>query len=118
MFQSMFQSWRRLAQRLLVIGLISILSMASVMAIAVQPSAAQIPLNSQKAVGQTKGELTGRTKNQPLNAEERLDRAYSISEEAGLREETRQAEGKFDPREDNESLLEKAKDALDNLTGK
>lgn len=115
---SIFQSWRRWAQRLLMVGLVSMLGIAGVMAIAIHPSAAQVPLDSKEVVGQTKDELTGRTKDQPLNAEERLDRAYSISEGAGLREEKRQAEGKFNPREDNESLVEKAKDVLDTLTGK
>ncbi|MGF1496981.1 MAG: hypothetical protein ACFB8W_09190 [Elainellaceae cyanobacterium] len=109
--------WRRLGQQLLTICLSALLSLVSVMAIAVPPSLAQIPLNTQKVEGQTKGEVTGRLKNEPLSPEERLDRAYDISEGAGLLEEKRQAEGKFDPKEDNESLVEKAKDALDDLTG-
>lgn len=107
----------QLGRRFLMVGLVSVLSFVSVMAIAVPPSYAEVPLNSQEAHGQTKEQLTGRSPGEPLSAEERLDRAYDISESAGLREEKRQAEGKFDPREDNESLLEKAKDAVERVTG-
>ncbi|MGF1458509.1 MAG: hypothetical protein ACFBSG_05730 [Leptolyngbyaceae cyanobacterium] len=113
-------SFNRLAhwvRRSLVVGFVTLLSLTSVLAIAVPPSAAQVPFNSQEAHGQTLRELTGRSKDAPLTPEERLDRAYSISEAAGLREEKRQAEGKFDPKEDNESLVEKAKDAVQELTG-
>lgn len=112
-----FSRCYQLGRRLVVVGLVSMLSLISVMAIAVQPSRAAVPFNSQEAHGQTKEQLTGRSQGQPLSAEERLDRAYNISESAGLREEKRQAEGKFDPREDNESLLEKAKDAVQRVTG-
>lgn len=105
-----------LVSRLLALALVGVLSLTGGWAIATPPSYAQIPLESQKAIGQTKGELTGREKGEPLSAEEKLDRAYSISEEAGLREEQRQAEGKDDPREGNESLAEKVKDVLDSIT--
>lgn len=81
----------------------------SLMAIAA-PSYAQIPFNSQEVHGQTVQQLTGRPKDAPLTPEERLDRAYSISEAAGLREEKRQAEGKFDPKADNKSLIEEVSD--------
>jgi len=101
--------WARSA---LVVALAVVLSLASVMAIAVSPSYAEVPFNSQEAHGQTKAQLTKRAKDSPLTPEERLDRAYSTSEAAGLREEQRQAEGKFDPKEDNESLVEKATDLL------
>jgi hypothetical protein len=107
----------QLGRRLLVVSIVCVLSLVSVMAIAVQPSRADVPFNSKDAYGQTKEQLTGREKGQPLSAEERLDRAYDISESAGMREEKRQAEGKFDPSEDNESLLEKAKDAVQRVTG-
>lgn len=98
------------AKSALIVGLAAVLSLASVMAIAVAPSYAGVPFDSKEAHGQTKAQLTQRAKDAPLTAEERLDRAYSTSEAAGLREEKRQAEGKFDPKEDNESLVEKATD--------
>lgn len=107
----------RIGRRLLTLGFAIFLSLTSVLTVAVQPSLAQIPLNSQEAHGQTKDELTGRTQGEPLSAEERLDRAYDISESAGIREEIRQSEGKFDPAEDNESLVEKATDAVKRITG-
>jgi hypothetical protein len=106
-----------LARRWLVVGLISMLSLVSVMTVAIQPSHAQIPMNSKEAHGQTKEQLTGRAKGEPLSPEERLDRAYSISEAAGMREEKRQAEGKFNPREENESVVEKLTDAISNVKG-
>lgn len=109
---------RRLAQRLVVVCLVSLLSFAGTCAIAIAPSYAQVPFDSQEAHGQTKAELTNRPKDAPLTPEERLDRAYSTSEAAGLREEKRQAEGKFDPKDDNESLVEKAKDAVDRVLQK
>jgi hypothetical protein len=107
----------RLGRPLLVAGLACFLSLTTVMTIAVPPSQAQIPFDSKEAHGQTKEQLTGRAKGQPLSPEERLDRAYDISESAGMREEQRQAEGKFDPKEDNESLAEKATDAVKRVTG-
>ncbi|MGB3308308.1 MAG: hypothetical protein WBG32_14005 [Nodosilinea sp.] len=108
----------RMGRRLLLIGLAGFLSLTSFLTIAVQPSQAQIPFDSQEAHGQTKEQLTGRVKGEPLSAEERLDRAYDISESAGIREEIRQSEGKFDPEEDNESLVEKVIDAVKRVTGK
>lgn len=114
---NLFTRCWQIGRRFLLVSLASVLSLASVMAIAVQPSYAEVPLNSKEAHGQTKQELTRRSQGDPLSAEERLDRAYDISESAGMREEKRQAEGKFDPREDNESLLEKAKDAVERVTG-
>jgi hypothetical protein len=107
----------RMGQRLLMIGLACLLSLTSVLTIAVQPSLAQIPFDSKEAHGQTKEQLTGRAQGEPLSAEERLDRAYNMSEATGIREEMRQAEGKFDPEEDNESLVEKATDAVKRVTG-
>ena len=107
----------RLGRRLLMIGLACVLSLFSVLTVAVQPSLAQIPLDSKEAHGQTKDELTGRTQGKPLDAEERLNRAYDMSEATGLREEMRQAEGKVDPTEDNESLVEKATDAVRRVAG-
>lgn len=104
--------WQRLAQRCLTFCLVSLLSLVSVLTVAVQPSHAQIPLDSHKAEGQTKQELTGRAKDAPLSDEERLERAYSIRQSTGMREEKRQTEAKFNPRQENESLLEKAKNAL------
>ncbi len=97
--------------------LIGILSLTGALTIAVQPSQAQVPFNSKEAHGQTKQQLTGRAQGEPLSAEERLDRAYDISESAGMREEKRQAEGKFNPKEDNESVVEKAADAVKRVTG-
>ena len=102
---------------MLAIALASVLALTSILTVAVQPSQAQVPFNSKAAHGQTKEQLTGRAKGEPLSAEERLDRAYDISESAGMREEQRQAEGKFDPKEDNESLVERATDALKQVTG-
>ena len=102
----------RWAKSALVVVLATVLSLASVIAIAVPPSYAAIPFNSKEAHGQTEAQLNKRAKDSPLTPEERLDRAYSTSEAAGLREEKRQAEGKFDPKEDNESLVEKAADLL------
>lgn len=107
----------QLLRRTAVISLIALLSVVSVMAIAVPASQAQIPFDSKEVHGQTERELTNRAKDTVLTPEERLDRAYSTSEAAGMREEKRQAEGKFDPKTDNESLLEKAKDAVQDLTG-
>ncbi|PSR19417.1 hypothetical protein C8255_02070 [filamentous cyanobacterium CCP3] len=107
----------RLGRRLLMLGLACLLSLFSFLTVAVQPSLAQIPFDSKEAHGQTKDELTGRTQGQPLSAEDRLNRAYDLSEATGLREEMRQAEGKFDPEEDNESLVEKATDAVKRVTG-
>jgi hypothetical protein len=111
---SLFRRYR-LGRRLLNGALVGLLTLTGFLTIAVQPSQAQVPFNSKEAHGQTKQELTGRAKGEPLSAEERIDRAYDISESAGMREEKRQAEGKFDPKEDNESLVEKTKDAI---TGK
>ncbi|WP_272066174.1 hypothetical protein [Oscillatoria sp. CS-180] len=108
----------RSLQRLFTVCLVGILSLVSAMAIAVAPSYAQVPFDSQEAHGQTLEDLTGRPKGAPLSDEERLDRAYTISEAAGLREEKRQAEGKVDPKEGNRSLVEKAKDAVEDVIGK
>lgn len=117
MNHAVLRRWLRIGRRLLIVLCISLLSLGSVMAIAVAPSRAEVPLNSQEAHGQTKKQLTGRAKGEALSTEERIDRAYDINEAAGLREEKRQAEGKFDPREDNESLFEKVKDAVDSIGG-
>jgi hypothetical protein len=106
-----------LGRRLLTFALIGFLTLTGLLTIAVQPSQAQVPFNSKEAHGQTKEQLTGRQKGEPLSAEERLDRAYDISESAGMREEKRQAEGKFDPKEDNESLVEKATETVKRVTG-
>jgi len=110
MIYAVFHRFTFWAKPALVMVLAAVLSLASVMAIAVAPSYAEVPFDSKEAHGQTKAQLTQRAKDAPLTAEERLDRAYSTSEAAGLREEKRQAEGKFDPQEDNESLVEKATD--------
>lgn len=118
MHYNLFECYYQLNRRLLVIGLVSVMSLLSVITIAPQASLAAVPLNSKEAHGQTKQELTQRSKGEPLSAEERLDRAYEISEAAGMREERRQAEGKLDPKEENESLLEKAKDAINQVQGK
>ncbi|MBD1876409.1 hypothetical protein H6F75_23245 [Nodosilinea sp. FACHB-131] len=107
----------RMGRRLLMVGLACFLSLTSFLTIAVQPSLAQIPFDSKEAHGQTKDQLTGRTEGKPLSAEERLNRAYDMSEATGIREEMRQAEGKVDPEEDNESLVEKATDAVKRATG-
>jgi hypothetical protein len=107
----------RLGKRLLALALLYFLSLTTVLTMAVQPVHAQIPFDSKEAHGQTKEQLTGRAKGDPLSAEERLDWAYDISESAGMREEKRQAEGKFDPKEDNESLVEKATDAVKRVKG-
>ena len=107
----------RLGQRFLQVLLVGLLTLTGFLTIAVPPSQAQVPFNSKQAHGQTKQELTGRAKGEPLSAEERIDRAYDISESAGMREEQRQAEGKFNPKEDNESLVEKATEAVKKVTG-
>lgn len=109
---AVFSRFVRWAKSALIVALAAALSLSSVMAIAVAPSDAAVPFDSQEAHGQTKAQLTKRAKDSPLTSEERLDRAYSTSEAAGLREEKRQAEGKFDPKEDNESLVEKATELL------
>ena len=106
-----------LGRRLMTMILVGVLSLTGALTVAVQPGWAQVPFNSKEAHGQTKEQLTGRAKGEPLSAEERLDRAYDISESAGMREEKRQAEGKFDPKEDNESVVEKAVDAVKQVTG-
>lgn len=107
----------RLGQRFLKVALVGLLTLTGFLTIAVQPSQAQVPFNSKEAHGQTKQELTGRAKGEPLSAEVRIDRAYDISESAGMREEKRQTEGKFNPKEDNESLVEKATEAVKKVTG-
>jgi len=112
MIYAVFHRFMHWAKSALVVALAAVISLGSVMAIAVAPSYAEVPFNSKEAHGQTEAQLNKRAKDSPITPEERLDRAYSISEAAGLREEKRQAEGKFDPKEDNESLVEKAADLL------
>ena len=96
----------RTCRRVLLVGLVSLLSWASVMAIAAPPSYAQIPLNEKEVFGQTKAEVTGREKGEPLTGEERLDRAYDLRVGVGLLEEKRQAEGKLEPSKDNKPPVE------------
>jgi hypothetical protein len=110
-------------KRVLIVGLMSLLSLSGLFIFANQPALADKPLN------------------RPSQAEEVIDRAYTMSEATGLREEDRQeayeeaAEAINDPkgldkiydedlkafRKENpgeNGLLEGAKDLVDKVTGK
>ncbi len=110
-------------KRVLIVGLMSLLSLSGLFIFANQPALADKPLN------------------RPSQAEEVIDRAYTMSEATGLREEDRQeayeeaAEAINDPkgldkiydedlkafRKENpgeNGLLEGAKELVDKVTGK
>ncbi|MFW6296492.1 MAG: hypothetical protein ACOC04_04810 [Halothece sp.] len=116
--KSLFAAFKQLFNKqLLIAALISILSFGTILTLIPQPSYAQIPINS-KETGLTKEELTGRSKDAPLPADEKINRAYDYSEGAGLREEKRQEKYETTkPEVENESLLEKAKDFVQDITG-
>lgn len=110
-----------ISKRVLILLLVSFLSLASVFTLAPQPSYAQVPLNS-KETGQTPAELTGRPQGAPLTPEEKIDNAYTYRRATGMREEDKQAEnsGVLKSSEEatsNESLLDKARDLIENVTG-
>jgi hypothetical protein len=110
-----------LAKRLLIFGLISLLNLSGLFVFANQPALADVPSRRP--------------------SEEAIDRAYTMSEATGLREEARQeaydeaAEAINDPRgldkiynedlkafkqetsDENGGLLEGAKDLVDKITG-
>jgi precorrin-2 methylase len=113
-------------RRLLVVALVSLLSVAGIFSLTATASYAQIPLNSQDT-GLTKEELTGKPKDAPLSAEEKIERAYTFGEGAGMREEEKLnyedlAEEARNPRvlkkpQAEEGLLDKAKELIENVTG-
>jgi hypothetical protein len=111
------------AKRILLFTLMSLLSLSGLFVFASQPALADKPLNS------------------PSKAEETIDRAYTLSEGTGLKEEARQeayeeaTEALNDPkgldkiyeedlkefRKENpgeNALVEGAKDLVDKVTGK
>lgn len=81
--------WQIFGKRLLMLGLISLISLGGTFALTAQPSYAQIPLNSKDSP-LTPKELTGRSKGTSLMAEEKVDRAYALREGAGMQEEKRE----------------------------
>lgn len=113
-------------KRVLVLALVGLLSVISIFSLTVTASYAQVPLNSQDT-GLTKEELTGKPKDAPLSAEEKIERAYTLGEGAGMREEAKLDQEKLanearNPRvlqntEQKEGLVEKAKELIENVTG-
>lgn len=116
---SLTSLWHTISKRVLILLLVSFLSLASVFTLAPQPSYAQIPMNS-KETGETPAKLTGSS--QGYTSEEKIDNAYTYRRATGMREEDKQANnsGALKSSEEatsNDSLLDKARDLLENVTG-
>jgi hypothetical protein len=115
---------RVLGKRVLVMGLVSLLSLSSLLIFANQPALA----------------LSDKPLNSPARSEEAIDRAYTLSHGTGLREEDRQkayseeAKAITDPKgldkiyeedlkqykesQPSEGIVEGAKDLVNKVTGK
>ncbi|MEC4896051.1 MAG: hypothetical protein SAL07_08375 [Oscillatoria sp. PMC 1051.18] len=121
---------QKLAKRLLFLALTCLLSLGGIFLATSQPSYAQIQPPPPPANPQTT----------PLTPEDKIDRAYTFREGAGIQEEMRQKsyeeeleagtgtkaveklyeENLKEYKESNpgEGLVEKTKDAIENITGK
>lgn len=128
--------WHTLTKRLMLLLLISVMSLAGILTLAIQPSYAQVPLNSNEA-GHAPKEFKTTSEGAPLDSQDRLgdSKLYNYSKETALQEETKQlnydelAEQAKNPRvlktqyqddlksyqetHPGESLIDKAKDLFE-----
>lgn len=115
----------KFVRRTLILATVTLLGVVSLFSFSATASYAQIPLNS-KATGLTKEELTQQQKDAPLSAEEKVERAYTLSESAGMREEEKLKQEQLDEvtnpqvldnTQAEEGLIKKAKELIEDVTG-